>query len=938
MLSKTVRSFATYTSVAAFILLTIWQQPALAQIAPGVQQSAQQSATISGVVTQSNGTAAQNVDVTLNGPAVLTTKTDANGRFQLINVPHGVYSIVVMSPSLGTATRSNVSVNGDINISVQYGVTNTATLKTIANVTTRSAGAHINVTPASISSVTPTAYAFQGNFSWRGLLNQIPGVTVGGGQGPGNSTNDVIPDSPFQPVQLTINGALPYETSTTLDGMPLSNSSFSTSPGNGVDLSTLPLPLFESADIVRGPGANAPSILDSVGGSFVLHPPAAVQKNSYEASFTNDPYGGYFSNMKAGLRLGKFSATIAYGFNNSPGPLGSGPVFGSMILASTINGNKVQNAGFGGYVPNPIYGSCFCMIKSSLLGSGNYKTTAWNQHNGGLGLFYQIAPSITAQLFYAGNQSTTSQPDFLRTNLFAPGPSYTGAIAPGSYPGRFVSMGTQPILESSGLTEEKITAFVGRGVLRLSGLQNNTNVTQFLIRGQQPVSAQLWGTGAYCGDPACSAAAAIPFTFNGQTATVTFTPFSFNYTGRSTNAVLLASYETQLGYASYVGISAVKTANSATNNFTEALAIGSRILNFAGGVPIITQAINEYRLHAGTQLNSRLLLDASYYITQANYHVQNPADSSGNTWVDSPFSYTAPRVGITWRPNPDTAIRAAAGGGFALPPLFDLVGTNGSPSCGPTSCTTQVTNINLQPEKAFGFDVGVDRRIRFDTSVSADIYKTDLYGQLFQSSTFVGMDPQLNLPTYATEYLNLAHSRYEGVNISAERNVATGMYWKAAFGLTRGYIISVPPGFYNQPGATCNPITGANCQNTNVLIGPNFNGTYQSSVPYANGTAVAGFRWGPKKYVDFQANYLGNNNAYYQPAFVEFDAHAAYPIVKNFALIATFRNITGIHGLNYQLLTVNPNLIAPSVAGAEFPLYPIPYGPRSLTLTADIQL
>ena len=33
------------------------------------------------------------------------------------------------------------------------------------------------------------------------------------------------------------------------------------------------MPLFETADVVRGPGANAPSIVDSVGGSFVLHAP-----------------------------------------------------------------------------------------------------------------------------------------------------------------------------------------------------------------------------------------------------------------------------------------------------------------------------------------------------------------------------------------------------------------------------------------------------------------------------------------------------------------------------------------------------------------------------------------------------------------------------------------------------------------------------------------
>jgi hypothetical protein len=90
--------------------------------------------------------------------------------------------------------------------------------------------------------------------------------------------------------------------------------------------------------------------------------------------------------------------------------------------------------------------------------------------------------------------------------------------------------------------------------------------------------------------------------------------------------------------------------------------------------------------------------------------------------------------------------------------------------------------------------------------------------------------------------------------------------------------------------------------------------------------------------VDIQTNYQGNNNAYFQPAFMEFDAHAGYPLTANFALIATLRNITGIHDQNYQLETVNPNVIAPSITGTEFPLYPIPYGPRTLIVTANFQL
>jgi len=915
------------------LFLLLFAQTVSAQIAPGMQQSAAQTATITGTVERSDGMPVAGADVRLNGSgARLTTVSDAHGMFSFISVPYGTYHIDVTAKNLGTASRDAIVLKGDITLAIQYTVQTVGGLKTIAQVATRSSGAQINVTSASIASVMPSEYAFKGNPLWRELLEQVPGVTVGGGQYGGGTVNVVIPDSPFQPIILSINGALPYETSTTFDGMPLSNYTFSSTPGNGVDLSSLPMALFETADVVRGPGANAPSIVDSVGGAFVLHAPGAVEKDSFEASVSNDPYGGYFSNMKAMFRRGKLSGTVVYDFNNSPGPLGSGPFFGGVTFPATINGNDIASGGQLQYVSNPIYGQCYCIIQTTLVGSGGYQSTAWSQHNGGFGLSYQVAPTITAQVFYAGSQATAAQAGGIDTFLFTPNSSYTGPLAPGSYPGRSVYSTTIPILESGSLLEEKVTAYLGRGVLRLAALQNYTYSTQ-LYPYAPPSNVQLYGTGAYCTNLTCTTTT--PFVFTGQTATVTFSSFTYFFSGRSTNDDLLGSYEMQIGSKSNLGVSFVKSANSATCFYNEAGISGGTPYSFGGGLPVVTETTNEFRVHAGTQLSNALSLDSSYYFARGAYHVPDP--NNPNQWVDSIFPYSAPRLGLTWRMTRDTVLRAAAGGGFALPPLLNLVGANGPPVCSPTSCTVSLTNINLQPEKSFGFDIGTDMRLRHDTALSADVYRTDLYGQLFQSVNFIGVDPTFHLPTYAQEYLNLAHSRFEGVNISLRHDVPRGMYWDAGLGLTRGYIVSVPAGFYDQAGTTCNFATGGGCQNTYAIPNQNFNGEYQSTVPYANGSATFGYRWAAKKYVDIQATYQGNNNAYFQPAFIEFDAHAGYPLTKSFALIATLRNITGIHDQNYQFSTVNPNLIAPSIAGREFPLYPIPYGPRTLIVTASFK-
>jgi hypothetical protein len=240
-------------------------------------------------------------------------------------------------------------------------------------------------------------------------------------------------------------------------------------------------------------------------------------------------------------------------------------------------------------------------------------------------------------------------------------------------------------------------------------------------------------------------------------------------------------------------------------------------------------------------------------------------------------------------------------------------------------------------------------RLRHDTVLSADVYRTDLYGQLFQSSNLDGTcstnpvcsandSPNDPLPFYVDEYLNLTHSRFEGITLNIHRDVPHGIYWNAGLGLTRGYIISVPAGFYNAAGQTCNYATGVGCANTYAIANQNF--TYiPGNVAYANGSADLGYRWAAKKSLDVQANYLGNNNAYFQPAFLEFDAHASYPLAKNFALFATLTNITGIHDQNYQVSNgYNPIVAAPSIAGAEVPLNSAPYGPRTLTVTANIQL
>ena len=87
-----------------FVLFVSLPQLVNAQIAPGVQQSAAQTAVITGTVVQSDGTPVPGADVRLNGPgAHLTTVGDVHGTFSFTSVPYGTYRIDVTAKNFGNS-------------------------------------------------------------------------------------------------------------------------------------------------------------------------------------------------------------------------------------------------------------------------------------------------------------------------------------------------------------------------------------------------------------------------------------------------------------------------------------------------------------------------------------------------------------------------------------------------------------------------------------------------------------------------------------------------------------------------------------------------------------------------------------------------------------------------------------------------------------------
>jgi len=908
---------ATYRASIVLLLLASCfstTQLARAQVAPT------NSAAISGSVSDSSGKRVVNANVTLSGPRSAATQTDAHGLFVFVGVPFGTYQLSAAAQGLGTVTRS-ITVEGDTNIVIQYQPLG-GNLKVIANVSS-SANALFNITPASITQVSPIANAFEGKTSWRTILEQIPGVAQAG-LGNGENSQAGLPDSPIVPMQISINGALPYETATLLDDMPLIGGSFGLLAGSGTNLANYPLNGFDSADVVRGPGANAPSIVDSIGGSLVLHPFRAIEQNNYNVSVSTDPYGGIVANALMGLRWKKFSVVMTYGVNDSPGPLASAHVMANYIPA-TINGESFSCTGAchsslpatSNYSGFPSYG-----YQTALLVCCAQNSTAWNQHSGSIAVNYALSPSANFELFYGGTTVNQRSLPIACTNIFTPPSSYSGSIAAGQYilPATF-GTALEPIVfkQASSLLEEKLTMQVGRGTLRLAALQNRT-FSSCVFSIDPSGNVQLFGGGTLNGMPAV---------FNGGSYNVTYTPIGLDTRQQSNNRDLLVGYSTPIGENFHAGTSFVKSYYDIPSQ--QSFQFGS----FLGGNSLpssVSQATNEFRLFIGGNLSARTSLDLSAYFVNADYHVQNPNDPTLATYIDEHYTYAAPRLGFVWRPTASLAVRAAAGGGFAEAPLFDLVGSNGTPDCSSgTSCVVTLTNTNLQPEKSFSFDLGTDIRLRRNTVLSLDIYRSNLYGQFYGSTSSTGT--YLGLPLYTTQIGNLGESRYEGVLLDLRHDVPQGLYWSISGGLTRGYLVSVPAGFYNDPTVPC-----INCTNLTVVPNVNFNGTFDASIPYSQALGTLGYRWNPEKYINIVGTYYGNNNTYFRPAFVEWDANLGYPVHKNVALLVTFRNITGIYNNAEQIWGPTNLSGAPTMSGKPYPLFGEEYGPRTIIVTTMFHL
>ncbi|HET9029662.1 MAG TPA: TonB-dependent receptor, partial [Candidatus Aquilonibacter sp.] len=295
-------------------------------------------------------------------------------------------------------------------------------------------------------------------------------------------------------------------------------------------------------------------------------------------------------------------------------------------------------------------------------------------------------------------------------------------------------------------------------------------------------------------------------------------------------------------------------------------------------------------------------------------------DGSNALFTTQRTSHFDERVGLTYRPRNDTALRFAMGSAIA-PPYLNLIARTNAVSYrnGSPNATQTVNAANLKPETAFGYDLGADHRFKDGVTVlSVDGYLTNLYNH-FIASTY--LDPNLctnvypyantgcpaaGVPMYDTTNVNLSNARFEGIELQLRRTPAEGIGYNLSASTQRGYAYNLPANFYcSNPAKPCVPanydtnlgvvpnvnFTGGALNNT----GPGLNGLSNQNIPYLQGNLEVNYRMRNGAFFALGETLYGKNNSLNEPPFGVAYTTLIYPISHSLSLQISGDNITNAY-------------------------------------------
>ena len=944
--------------------------------------AAANTSTVTGTVRTSSGAPIAGARLVLTGVSRLQQTSDQTGAFTFADVPTGLYTMIVTKAGYVTYEDDNVvAFTGEtLTVNVTLSESSFSSLRTIAHVTTNQPGvAPINKSTASISSISSQVFANQGQQQVTKILNETPGIITSpynAGGPSGNPSNGASPASPQTP---QIRGALPYETESLIDGHPVSVGSIGTYSPN-----LLNPWLLQDVELVKGPGSMPEEINYAINGTvnYRTLDPTAQAKQS--AMFGYDNWGGVSTGFKAtGTTLNhKFGYAVGYVTNGAPGPLKnftysatqlpltSGPPGGPYFM----NGQQVAMIGccvglgvgspkFAPYdgmginFVDPVVGCCFNSD------TGYHSTSELAK------MVFNFSNNTSVRLSYLGGQNMygNGDPGFysvsqvgntgLPAAYFAPcgsanapincyplppGPTYNCANPGGGPACNSAVPFDVTSVNGAGHTWTQQNLFQGefRTTLGSTGTvlarYYTGSLNDYALLGsagsQLNYSLNTWGTIPLCPTGTTFSLTTFLCSNNLPPVNTTFTGQRVTYsTANQPNTAVTndtMNGET-LELQEYLGENTVTFAydrSEQTSALTESEpSVGIIIFSPVKGSK---QTFDTYSLRSNILLNPKLQLNLGTYAIGYTSHYSL---DEGKTFNDASHTYFEPRAALTWHPDNDTAFRFSTGGSIA-PPYISLVsagGTQWSQIIGGVPTAGWSLNANngaIDAETAWSYDLGLDHRLDRATSVSMDLYFTQLHNLFLTETSSISLAEAnaigpgcLNLPCEVSKTANLGQARYEGIELALNHAPLFGLGWKLQGSLQRAFTYNLPPFFYcagsvnpSPPPATIPP--GPGClYNTNLAVLPNVNfggqptalagapnGIGSARVPYALGYGELNWsgHWG--QYYNLGLTYFGNNNSFNEPPFAVVSANARFHLNdRGTSLQISADNVTNAYANSY---------------------------------------
>jgi outer membrane receptor protein involved in Fe transport len=914
------------------VLLSIFVCFALISPAAAGAQTGSTTATVNGTVTDESGAPIAGVNVDLRGATNKSTTTDAAGRFSISGLTAGFYVVAASKAGYSTAVQNDVALfsGQTVTLAIQMGAVTFSSLRTIASVRT---GAHsINTTPASVNVVTTSTFIDQGQPQVTRVLSQIPGVQI---SFPSNSANAASPGSITVP---NIRDATSYETASLIDGHPISVGQY----GDNVTTFLNPF-MFGSMEVIKGPGADAPEVNNAIGGTTNFRTKDPTLKPYSQMLLGVDNRGGTLSNFEYSNTIGKLGFVLDLATDNNPSPLSGKQVYydPGQDAAFLPDGTPLADAGGYNLVGN---------TQSTLPTTPQLLACCWTL-DGALDqtaelakLQYHFSPVTRLTLSYLGSQTSADQNgntgNYYQA-VFSPQAGYSGSLPAGPimyasiYPGAIQGeYNNEPIYQA------ELSTAVGND--SLAARYYNATISRYQYGGLSSSgydwnNVTLYGTNSGGGQP----------TFNG---TQQLVQYYDAYQEPELDKLQGESFEVQhpFGTGDLLTFSADWTASQSSDWYTYAVppqyasTPGQCVVCYGWSIPPGTHSqLATYLLRGTFVVNPRLTATLSNYFNtySVTYATNCPTDPMNNggcsqasivngtgvTWATTNNAHYDPRLGITFRPNASSSIRFAMGSSIA-PPYFGLLsagGAAGTPVYDPSSqvALESVPNQNLKPETGFGYDLGADVRLPYNTTFSGDVYLTNLYNRFFNTTVATGLTcgqtnncstgASANTPIFNATNGNISNARFEGIELSLQRAPAVGFGFNIAGALERGYYYDLPGNFYCSfvptPANPCIPSTYD--QNVNIIAGQNTNGisvgyygppggnyvgiSYNGNmrIPYAQGNAELNYTFPNQVYFSLGETYYGKNNSLERPPFFIGYTTLRVPFSKSLAFQISGDNI-----------------------------------------------